>query len=163
MTEHKVKIAEWAVALAPATLVTIGLGSCVAIVLHDPRTRVGGLAHVLLPSPAGAEAAERPGKCPSTAVPHLLAEMRALGASGALGAITARLVGGASLFGPLLSGKGVGSMGQRNVAASRLALAAANVRVVGELVGGEVGRSVYFDVGSGRVNVRSVRDGDRVL
>ena len=160
MTEHKVRIAEWAVAAAPATLVTIGLGSCVAIVLHDPKTRVGGMAHVLLPSPAGAQDGERPGKCPSTAVPHLLAEMRARGAHGA---ITARLVGGASLFGPLLTGKGVGSMGERNVVASRLALAAANVRVVGELVGGEVGRSVYFDVGSGRVDVRSVRDGDRVL
>jgi len=160
VTEHKVKIAEWAVALAPATIVTIGLGSCVAIVLHDARSRVGGMAHVLLPSPATAQDTERPGKCPASAVPHLLTEMRALGAQGA---ITARLIGGASLFGPLLAGKGVGSMGERNIAASRLALAAAKVRVVGELVGGEVGRSVYFDVGSGRVDVRSVRDGDRVL
>ncbi len=154
------KIAEWVVAGAPATIITIGLGSCVAIVLHDATARVGGLAHVLLPSPARAGDHERPGKCPSSAVPRLLEEMRALGARGA---ITARLVGGASLFGPLLSGAGLGSMGERNVAASRDALAAAKVRVVGELVGGDVGRSVYFDVGTGRVQVRSVRDGDRVL
>jgi len=160
VTEHKVMIAEWAVALAPATIVTIGLGSCVAIVLHDARARIGGMAHVLLPSPATAQDGARPGKYPSSAVPHLLAEMRALGAHGA---ITARLVGGASLFGPLLAGRGGGSMGERNVAASRLALSAANVRVVGELVGGDVGRSVFFDVATGRVNVRSVRDGDRVL
>lgn len=158
MTEHQVKIAEWAVAPAPATIVTIGLGSCVAIVLHDAKARVGGMAHVLLPSPSAD--GQRPGKCPSTAVPHLLAEMRALGAHGT---ITARLVGGASLFGSLLSGKGVGAMGERNVTASRLALAAANVRVVGEVVGGDVGRSVSFDVATGRVDVRSVRDGDRVL
>jgi chemotaxis protein CheD len=160
VTEHKVKIAEWAVALAPAMIVTIGLGSCVAIVLHDATARVGGMAHVLLPAPAQAHDGDRPGKCPSTAVPRLLEEMRALGARGP---ITARLVGGASLFGPLLAGKGLGSMGERNVAASRHALAAARVRVVGELVGGDVGRSVYFDVASGRVDVRSVRDGDRVL
>jgi chemotaxis protein CheD len=160
VTEHRVKIAEWVVAGAPATIITIGLGSCVAIVLHDAAARVGGLAHVLLPSPARALDSERPGKCPSSAVPRLLEEMRALGARGA---ITARLVGGASLFGPLLSGAGLGSMGERNVAASRHALAAAKVRVVGELVGGDVGRSVYFDVGTGRVQVRSVRDGDRVL
>ena len=160
MSEHKVKIAEWAVALAPATIMTIGLGSCVAIVLHDATARIGGMAHILLPSPATARDSGRPGKYPSSAVPHLLTEMRALGARGA---ITARLVGGATLFGPMLRGKGVDSMGERNVAASRDALAAAGVPVVGELVGGDVGRSVYLDVASGRVNVRSVRDGDHVL
>lgn len=160
MTEHRVKIAEWAVAAAPARIVTIGLGSCVAIVLYDARARVGGLAHVLLPAPGKATDADHPGKFPSSAVPCVLAEMRARGANGA---ITARLVGGASLFASLLTREGAGAIGERNVAASRAALAAARVPVVGELVGGEVGRSVFFDVGSGRVDVRSVRDGDRVL
>ena len=158
--EHRVKIAEWAAAAAPAQIVTIGLGSCVAIVLHDARARVGGMAHVLLPSPASTLDRDHPGKYPESAVPRLLQEMRALGAQGP---ITARLVGGASLFGALLTARAVGSMGDRNVAASRDALAAAKVRVVGEFVGGTVGRSVYFDVASGRVDVRSVRDGDRVL
>jgi chemotaxis protein CheD len=160
VTEHKVKIGEWAVAVAPARIVTIGLGSCVAIVLHDARARVGGLAHVLLPAAGAGRDVEHPGKFPSSAVPCVLAEMRALGANGT---ITARLVGGASLFAALLSRDGAGAIGERNVAASRAALAAARVRVVGELVGGDVGRSVYLDVGSGRLDVRSVRGGDRVL
>ncbi len=154
------RIGEWAVAAAPARIVTIGLGSCVAIVLHDARARIGGLAHVLLPTPAVGQEAEFPGKFPCSAVPLVLGEMRALGANGA---ITARLVGGASLFGAILAREGAGGIGDRNIAASRTALAAARLRVVGELVGGEVGRSVYFDVGTGKVHVRSVRDGDRVL
>lgn len=160
MTEHRVKIAEWAVVAAPARIITIGLGSCVAIVLHDAKARVGGMAHVLLPSPSASDDRSTPGKFPSTAVPMLLDEMKALGARGP---ITARLVGGASLFGTLLTQDGARAIGVRNVEASRAALADANVRVVGELVGGDVGRSVYFEVDSGRVNVRSMRDGDRDL
>ncbi len=154
------KIAEYAVAAAPALLVTIGLGSCVAIVLHDAKTRVGALAHVLLPAPtATLGAADQPGRFPSSAVPRMLDEMRALGSSGT---VTARLVGGASLFGPLLTTDGA-SVGTRNIAAARAALAEAKVRVIGEVVGGNAGRSVFFEVASGRVDVRSMREGDRVL
>lgn len=160
MTEHRVKIAEWAVAAAPAQLVTIGLGSCVAIVLHDARAQVGGLAHVLLPEATPSRGAEQPGRFPGSAVPLMLGEMRALGANGT---ITARLVGGASLFGPLLARDGAGAIGVRNVEAARAALATAKVRIVAEAVGGHAGRSVYFEVGSGRVDVRSLREGDRVL
>ncbi len=163
MTEHKVRIAEWAVAAAPDRIVTIGLGSCVAIVLYDERSKIGGLAHVLLPAAPGAQDVRYPGKFPTTAVPLLLGEMRARGASCAAGAITARLVGGASLFSGLLTPEGAGNIGERNVQASRDALKALRVRVVGEMVGGAFGRSVYFDVGTGRVNVRSMRGGDGEL
>lgn len=154
------KIAEYVVAAAPAQLVAIGLGSCVAIVLHDAHARIGALAHVLLPAPASAAAeSAQPGRVPATAVPRMLDEMRALGAQGP---ITARLVGGASLFGPLLATGGV-TVGTRNVDAARAALQTARVRVTSDLVGGSAGRSVFFDVGTGRVEVRSMREGNRVL
>jgi len=161
VTERRVKIAECAIAAAPARLVTIGLGSCVAIVLHDAKARIGAMAHVLLPAATRpTDAVSQPGRVPASAVPFMLDEMRATGATGK---ITARLVGGASLFGPLLAGDGAGAIGARNVEAARAALAAAKVRVTGEAVGGRVGRSVFFDVATGRVEVRSMREGDRVL
>src|SRR4030065_1796462 len=43
-------IAEFVVVHNPAVLITIGLGSCVAISLRDPVARFGGLSHILLPS-----------------------------------------------------------------------------------------------------------------
>ena len=43
-------IAELVVVHNPAILVTIGLGSCVAISIRDPIARFGGLSHILLPS-----------------------------------------------------------------------------------------------------------------
>ena len=153
------KIAEWRVAAAPALLVTIGLGSCIAIVLHDAKARVGGLAHVLLPESAPQREVVQPGRFPGHAVPLMLDEMRALGSEGA---ITGRLVGGASLFGSLLAREG-GTVGSRNITAARHALQAAGIRVTGELVGGTSGRSVYFEVGSGRIDVKSLQEGHRVL
>lgn len=141
---------------------TVGLGSCVAIVLHDAATAVGGLAHILLPTLAQTRDRSNPAKVAETAVPALIAEMQALGA-GHPSAYTARLIGGASMFGSLLAaGTGV-NIGERNASASREALQAAGVRIVAEDVGGDYGRSVYLYVGDGRVHVRSLRMGNRDL
>jgi chemotaxis protein CheD len=159
MTDQHVRIAQHAVARGSGRLVTIGLGSCVAIALHDARFRVAGLAHVLLPDPSVARDASNPARFAATAVPLLLAEMRALGAAGTF---AAKLAGGAALFGTMLGGA-ERQMGARNIAAARTALAAAGIPIVAEEVGGNAGRSVVLDVNSGALTVRSVRGGERVL
>nr|MBO2470888.1 chemotaxis protein CheD [Bacillota bacterium] len=46
----KVGMADLQVAKAPDRLVTVGLGSCVAVCIYDPTAKVAGLAHVMLPS-----------------------------------------------------------------------------------------------------------------
>lgn len=159
VTEIRVKVADWAVAQGQRTIATIGLGSCVAIVLHDAATAVGGLAHILLPEASLSRDQDNRAKFPDTAVPLLITEMRRLGARGAL---QAKLVGGASMFGALLPAGGI-NMGERNVLATRRALEVAGIRVVAEDTGGDYGRSVYLDVQTGRVLVRSLRRGDRTL
>ena len=152
------RIAHHAVAQGRSRLVTIGLGSCVAITIHDRMAKLGGLAHVLLPDASLGRGIENRARYASSAVPLLLEEMQALGASGPF---SASLVGGAALFGPLLAFGG--SVGARNVVAARAALAAARVPVLGEDVGGESGRTVSFDVSTGSVKVKSVRGGERDL
>ena len=54
-----VAIGQWAVAVAPARIRTL-LGSCVGVVLFDRVARLGGLAHIVLPSARGA--VDHPGK-----------------------------------------------------------------------------------------------------
>jgi chemotaxis protein CheD len=159
MTQHTVGIADLTAGAQDITLVTIGLGSCLAIALHDRAHRVGALAHVLLPHHALTADTPSAGKAASTAVPAMLARMRALGATHE---IDARLVGGASMFAPLLA-PGAISLGARNVQAARAACAAHDIPIVGEAVGGDFGRSVYFDVSTGRVHVRTVRGEDVYL
>ncbi|HEY0928332.1 MAG TPA: chemotaxis protein CheD [Gemmatimonas sp.] len=159
MNQVSVGIADLAVGAGDLMLVTMGLGSCVAIVLHDAETRIGALAHVLLPHVAHTATASSAGKVPSSAVPVMLQRMRDLGATGE---VQARLIGGASMFTPMLA-QGAASMGARNVQACRLACVSHGIPIVGEAVGGERGRSVHFNVHSGRVDVRTVLGGDLVL
>ena len=155
-----VKVAHHATGGAEDLLVTLGLGSCVAICVHDRVARVGGLAHVLLPEPALARDQGNPAKFASTAVPLLLKELEGLG--GRSGRMEARLVGGASMFTSLMV-PGSLNMGERNVRAAREALKRAGIPILAELVGGDYGRSVRFTVGEGRTVVSSVGRPDVVL
>ncbi len=160
MSEQRVGIADLAVAAGEGTLCTLGLGSCVAIVLYDAEARVGGLAHVLLPEPGMSRLHDNPARFPETAVPALIARMRELGADPAR--MTARLVGGASMFSSLLP-RGTPTIGGRNVDSSRQALQRAGITIAGEDVGMEHGRSVYLHIADGQVEVRSLARGSRVL
>jgi chemotaxis protein CheD len=113
--EIRVKVADYAVG-ATGTISTIGLGSCVAIILYDARAHVGGMAHVLLPNETMSRDRSNPAKFPATAVPLLLGEMRLLG--GRVERIRAKIVGGASMFGNLIPSGGI-NVGERNIAAVR--------------------------------------------
>lgn len=155
-----VRVAELAVARPDEILVTVGLGSCVAIVLHDPVGKVGGLAHVLLPSVALGRRDGKLGRVPETAVPRLLDLMTECGAIRRR--VVARLVGGASMF-AALAPPGSIQMGERNVVASRQTLRNHGIPLVSEAVGGDYGRTVRLLVGDGRVEVRSVAHGVQLL
>jgi chemotaxis protein CheD len=155
-----VKVAHHATGGAGDVLVTLGLGSCVAIVLHDRQANVGGLAHALLPEPALARDRNNFAKFAATAVPMLVQEMEALGARARR--LEARLVGGASMFATLMV-PGSLNMGERNVRAAREALRKAGIPLLGEAVGGDFGRSVRFTIAEGRTVVSSVGKPDVVL
>jgi len=134
-------------------LVTLGLGSCVAIMLHDAESQAGAMAHVLLPSRSLARDSTNHAKFPDTAVPLLVDRLKRLGADPRR--LVAKLAGGASMFSQLVT-PGTIQMGERNVLAARSVLRAAGIPIMRESVGGERGRSIRFYVGDGRVEVRSV-------
>lgn len=153
MKEIIVKVADWAAERGDAVLVTLGLGSCVAIMLHDPNGKAGAMAHILLPSKSLAHDATNPAKFPDSAVPLLVERLKALGADPRR--LVAKLAGGASMFSQLVT-PGTIQMGERNVMAARNALRAAEIPIVREAVGGERGRTIRFHVQDGRVEIRSV-------
>lgn len=158
--EILVRVADLQVGADGEVLVTVGLGSCVAILLHDALAKVGGLAHVLLPSPGLTRDDRNPAKFPQTAVPRLVELMAHLGASPRR--ITARLAGGASMF-AALSPPGTIQMGERNVVASRQVLSSHGIPLVGQAVGGDHGRTVRLLTASGTVQVSSLAHGVQTL
>ena len=158
MSERLVGVARWAVDRGDTVLVTLALGSCVAVALYDPVPKVGALLHLLLPSAQMARDRSNPGRFPETAIPRVLEELEAAGAQ--RDRLTAWLVGGASMFGPGAAAMG---MGERNVAAARQALAAAHIPVIGEDVLQRHGRSVFFHLEDGRIEVRTASHGSLTL
>jgi chemotaxis protein CheD len=155
-SEIIVRVADLRVGTAGHVLVTVGLGSCVAILLHDVEACVGGMAHVLLPTPTLGRKDGNPAKFPQTALPLLLEQMGRHGAS--TRRMTARLAGGASMFAGLGS-PGTIQMGERNIVACRQALYHHGLPVAAEATGGDYGRTVKLRVADGRVDVSSVWHG----
>lgn len=130
-------------------MITI-LGSCVAVCLHDPKLRVGGLNHFLLPHPPGeGEAAGRYGP---TAVGQLLEEIQSLGASRQR--LVAQIVGGASVLAAF--GAHQQHLGLKNVTAARDALAVHRIPVSGMDVGGTRGRKLVFSPRDGSVFIQLI-------
>ena len=158
---RNVRVADLVTGQGHGVLTALGLGSCVAIVLWDPTTKSGGMAHVLLPSPPPRIAGLHvPARYAQSAVPALLDAVLQLGAS--RGTITARIAGGASMFTNLVA-PGLIHTGERNVLATREALHTHAIPMTGEWVGGDFGRTLVFDLSTGRVTASSVRHGVREL
>ena len=139
-----------------ALLQTLGLGSCVAIVLFAPQQRTVALAHCMLPERADDEGAAC--KFADSAVVVLQALLREAGAVPR----AAALVGGASMF-PGVPTQFMREIAGANIRAARESLAAASIPVRVDDVGGHVGRSVLVDPITQRIMVRTIRDGDRWL
>jgi chemotaxis protein CheD len=117
------------------------------------------MAHVLLPDLAMSRDHSNPAKFPATAVPLLI---EAMAKRGARGPLNAKIAGGASMFGSLMPNGGI-NMGERNVVATRRALAEAKIPLIAHDTGGDYGRSVYLDTSDGSVFVRSLKRGSREL
>ncbi len=160
--ELVVKIADLRVAREPAIISTHGLGSCLAIVLYDPVVKAGGLAHIMLPSPELAKDQNVVAKFPRTAIPVMLEQMAALGCLRAR--TTAKIAGGANMFGMLLKSRNQGSnIGARNVAETKVVLQQLGIPLLKEDTGGDYGRSVELILSTGTLLVHSFKAGKREL
>lgn len=145
---RSVGIGEVVVAASGASLAAYGLGSCLGLSAWDPVTRVGGLAHFMLPS---GSRAGNPAKYIDTGLPWFL---DALAAAGALRRRSQfKAVGGAAMF---LGVSGSLEVGRRNVIALEAAFVTAGLSFAGQALGGRLGRSIELDLQTGRLSVRTI-------
>ncbi len=141
-------------------LVCYGLGSCIGLILYDPLTRIGGMAHVVLPDSALGRGKDLAGKFADTAVPTLIEEVIRLGAVRAR--LLARIAGGARMLNVIGAGSRL-DIGARNTEAVKAALDSVRLTLVAEDTGGSHGRTVHLYMDTGKVIVSTVGRGEKVL
>jgi chemotaxis protein CheD len=148
-----VAMGQWAVAAAPARIRTL-LGSCVGVVLYDRAAKLGGLAHIVLPSSRGG--IDHPGKYADTAIPAMIADLERRLEGKARPRLIAKLVGGANMFqiDPSLRDNSVLNIGQQNQQAIERILGDLTIPILARDLGGTCGRRLTLDTVSGIVTIK---------
>ncbi len=157
----KVGMADLKTCVSPNGVTTLGLGSCVGIAIRDPGTKIGGLAHVMLPdSTAIRNSHLNIAKFADTGIEELVSQMEKLGAK--RNRMVAKLAGGATMF----SFQGRADMvqiGARNVEASKLKLKQLNIPILAEDTGANYGRTVTFFPETGDFHIRAVGKPESII
>jgi len=137
---------------SPATLVGIALGSCVGLIVYDELNRVGGLAHIMLPSGIQEKVDGLPAKYADRAIPIMLERLAGLGGQAAN--YRAKLAGGAQMF--LGGDGGRRHIGERNVELVRGLLAQRGIPLLARDTGGNYARTVEFSTETFKMSIRSI-------
>jgi chemotaxis protein CheD len=141
-----------------AELIGTVLGSCVSACMRDPRQRIGGMNHFMLPGDrregsgawAGADLATRFG---SVAMERLVNALLDLGAHRA--ELEVKLVGGGRVLDALTD------IGRRNIQFVREYVRSEGFRVIGEDLGDVYPRKVLYDPVTGSARVKRLARSDQ--
>ena len=149
----KVGMADLNLCRDPDIITTLGLGSCIGIALYDPSTKIGGLAHIMLPDSTKMRNNSNIAKFADTGIEELLNRMIKAGA--VKSRLVAKIAGGAKMF--EVSGlSDIGNVGQRNAEASRAKLKKLGIRLIAEDTGLNYGRTVELHCDNGDYYIKSV-------
>lgn len=145
-------------------LCSTGLGSCLGVAFYDPLARVSGLAHIVLPDSSRASkkaVGSKPGKFVDTAIPDLIKRMERLGARKANMVI--KVAGGASMFKSVVSNGTNFNIGEKNFQSLLEVLAAHQLRLKAQDVGGTEGRTIKVHCKDGSVLVKTINSDPKLI
>lgn len=149
----KVGMADLNICKSPDIITTLGLGSCIGIALYDPTTKLGGLAHIMLPDSTQIRNNSNIAKFADTGIEELARRMTEAGALKSR--LKAKIAGGAKMF--QVSGlSDVGNIGERNAIASRQKLKELGIPLLAEDTGLNYGRTVELHCETGEFYIKSV-------
>ena len=156
----KVGMADLKVCKSPDGITTLGLGSCVGIAIRDPMTKVGGLAHVMLPDSTAIRQNNNIYKFADTGIVELVRLMELEGAKKSR--MVAKIAGGAQMF-SFQNKSDLVRVGDRNVEASKAMLKKLGIPILAEDTGDSYGRTVIFYPETGDYVIRAVGKEERTI
>ncbi len=155
-----IKIGELAVS-KDKVLTTI-VGSCIALCLYDEKSKVIGMAHIMLPNSSNGNNSGNgnlKAKYADQAIKNLLQELARYDAD--TSSIKAKIVGGASVFANE-NDEDMFNIGRKNVERVKELLSKYKIKVVAEDIGGRNGRYVAFYPNT-QIKIKSNNNGERVI
>jgi chemotaxis protein CheD len=151
--EIRVGISDVNTAFSPDKIYTVGLGSCIGIVLYDKELKLGGMAHIMLPYSRLFSDVCNPLKFADLAIPMLLEDMNKLGSKKQN--VIAKIAGGASMFN-FADKKMNMDIGKRNIVAVKQILDSMLIPLIREDVGGNKARTMILNTETGIVAIKTV-------
>lgn len=149
----RVGMADLNVCKAPNIITTLGLGSCIGLVLYDPVTKVGGMVHYMLPDSTQMRNNSNIAKFADTGIEELLRRVVSAGANRSR--LVSKMAGGAKMF--EVSGmSNVGNIGERNAIAARNKLKELNISLLAEDTGLNYGRTIELHCETGEFYIKAV-------
>jgi chemotaxis protein CheD len=154
-----VGMADYKIGKAPDKLMTIGLGSCVGICIYDLAKKIGGMAHIMLPSSQGKKG-DNPAKYADTCIPLMIGDLLKMGVNKA--GLKAKIAGGASMF-SFAGNSPLMKIGENNAERFKLEIKKAGIPLVSYDVGGNFGRTIILDLTTGDLLIRTINHGQKVI
>ena len=149
----KVGMADFNVCKAPDTILTLGLGSCVGIVLYDKTTKVAGMLHAMLPDSTKIKDNSNRSKFVDTGLEDMISILEKAGVRRKN--LVSKLAGGAQMF-KFSSDSDISGIGDRNVEAAKAKLKEYGIPIIAEDTRLNYGRTIEFSPETGMLEIRAV-------
>jgi len=157
--EVNVGISDMKIVSAPGGLITYALGSCVGICIIDKAAQIAGMAHIMLPYNNNGDKAGTY-KYADTGIAEMIRQMEIMGCMKSR--MVAKIAGGAKMF-EIKGNSIIGSIGQRNIAATKETLQKLRIKLFSEDVGENYGRTIIFDSNTGNLTIKSFAKNIKVI
>lgn len=148
----RVGMADMNICRAPDRITTLGLGSCIGLVLFDVGSATCGLIHIMLPDSSITKANYNPAKFADTGITELVKRLTQSGVRS--GSLCAKMAGGARMFS--VSGNDVQSIGDKNREAVTDILKKQGIPLISSDCGGTYGRTIEFDPATFRLKIKAI-------
>lgn len=156
----KVGMADYNICQGSDSIITLGLGSCVGVVLYDRVSKTAGMLHAMLPDSTKIRNNSNRAKFVDTGLEDLLNQLQKAGVNKSN--LIAKIAGGAKMFSFSVESE-MASIGDRNVEAAKKELTRMGIRVVAEDTGLDYGRTIEFYPETGVLEIRAVGKGTSTI
>lgn len=157
----KVGMADMKVCSPPKGLTTLGLGSCVGVVIYDVKNKISGMVHVMLPDSTKIRNNSNRAKFADTGIADMIEKMIEAGA--VRSNLKAKIAGGAQMFAYGSNTNDLMKVGEKNVEAVKNILEKQGISIIAEDTGLNYGRTIIFDTETGNLIIKSVGRDEKVI